>query len=92
MSSFRELTQDVLPEHLEDLRHRDHCGYASSADLPHNFMGAISAHKNRDPRDERQNEERDHLTEHVAEWDQTEKTQREYWSEPFRISGDDLLR
>ena len=55
-------------------------------------MRAIPAHKNRDSRDEWQNEERDHLAEHVAEWDQAQKTQRKYGSEPFRISGNNLLR
>ena len=92
MGRFREFAYNVLPEDLEDLRHRDHHGYTSLANLPHNFVRAISAHKHRDPGYQRQNEERDHLAEHVTERNQAEKTQREYRSKPFGVSGNKLLR
>lgn len=92
MSGFRELVQSVLAEDLEHLWHGNNCGYASAVDLPHNFVRAISAHEDRYPGNEWHNEEREHLTEHVTEWDQAQKTQRKSWSKPLGVSGNDLLR
>ncbi len=92
MSGFRELAQNVLPEDLEHLWHCDHYGYASGVDLPHNFVRAISAHEDRYSGNEWQNKEREHLAEHVTEWDQAQKTQRKSWSKPFGVSGNNLLR
>ncbi len=65
--------QHVLAQHVEDLRHRHQHGHAARLDLPHDVVRVEAAHEHDRARQQRRDEGRHRLAEHVAQRQQVEE-------------------
>ena len=81
-------TQDVLAQHVQDLRHGDEHRDAAVLDLCGDLARVVSAHEDDDPRQHRRNEGRHRLAEHVAERQEVQKANRRKWPAPLAVLHD----
>ena len=88
---FRRHAHDVIPEHLEDLRHAHQHRDASLANLPDDVVGRVAAREQDQARQHRRHECPHRLAEHVAERQKIEKANRQERLRPLPVLRDLLL-
>ena len=85
---FREAMHHEIAQHFEDFRHGDHRGNFSRLDLPSDLLRAGSGHEDDGNGNQRRDEQRERLTEQMAQRKKIQDAQRLEWSGVFLILGD----